>query len=175
MLESWKLRFFFYSPYKLKRFSRELMRGSPHFSSQDTYNTGWNWFFYSLKSRSLPRAWLAVNYFGLTQEPCLVIVHFLICICICLKGFPTSPPPDPMPEQTSLQLGLLVSAGNWASWQLGSEPNFSCSYTCETCFFWPRLLMKKTALILAKTILFLPSPHPASSAFSPLLPSHWIL
>lgn len=76
-----------------------------------------------------------------------------------------------MQEKTSLQLGLLVSVGNWASWQVGCEPSFPCSYACETCFSWLRYLKKKklsTSQLKQSSSPAPPQPYP------PLLPSHFI-
>ena len=66
---------------QIEAFSREPMRMEALTLAPRILTTlGEIVFFIHRSLWILPRAWLALNYFGLTQGPCLVIVHFLICI-----------------------------------------------------------------------------------------------
>lgn len=161
----------------IEAFSRELKRKEALILVLEYLQPWMNWFYIHQNLWSWPKAWLALNYFGLIWGPWLVLSIFSFAFAHSSGVFQYSLPWKLIKEKKSLQFCLLVNVGNWALWQVGSEPSFPCSYTCETCFFWLRHLKKKSVYISAKTVLsYFPLflLHPLLT-LSFLLPFHFIL
>lgn len=156
----------------IEAFSRELKRKETLILVPEYLQPWVNWCFIHRSLWSWPKAWLALNYFGLIWGPWLVLSIFSFAFAHSSGVFLIFPPLEAHKRKKSLQFCLLVNVGNWALWQVGSEPSFPCSYTCETCFFWLRHLKKKKSVyVSAKTILSysslfpLPPPRPPLSNF----------
>lgn len=107
---------------------------------------------------------LALSYFGLPQGPCLVIVPFLICICMQLRGLPYTPSLRRSSYKKKI-LCLLVSVGNWAARQVGPEPSFPALTHVKPVSLGEGIERKKCVYISAK----------AASSYSPRFPCRLLL
>lgn len=135
---------FFYSPYKLKHYPESWWGRKPSCWFPGCFQRWVNCFFiyWSLWS------WIGFKLFWLSSRTLSSFCPFSHLHLHIAQGSSLHSLPWKLIQEKKT-LRLLVTVGNWAAWQVGSETSFPCSYTCETCFFWRRPVKKKKCLHLS--------------------------